>query len=125
MSDKPIFFSWEKITKNCNYNVYKILDVFKSGKYRQFDGYSFLLNPKPLLSLHSSYDAEVVEYISLASVRNYFDAEYLHNARLSVYYVDSVNLNKLKENRLLKIVGKEILFLYEEIYGNQVWGSSR
>lgn len=122
MSDKPIFFSWEKITKHCNYNLYKVLDVFRSNQYKKFDGYSFLLNPEPLLSLHSIYDSEVVEYISIAAKRNYFDAEYLHNARLSTLYVD---VNKINANRLLKIVGKEILFKYEEIYGNQVWRSSR
>lgn len=121
MKEKPIFFSWEKITKHCNYNVYKVLDVFRSEKYKQFDGYSFILNPKPLLSLHSIYDAEVVEYISLASIRNYFDVEFLHNTRLSTYYA---NTEKINANRLLKIVGKEILFKFEEQYGNQVWGCS-
>ena len=121
MKEHPIFYSWNKITRHCNYNIFKILKCFKTGEYKKFPGESFLLEHTELFKLPSSYDAEVVEYIALASRRNYFDAEYLHNAKLSIHYAYDVDLNKLKLNRLLKIVGKEILFKYEEYYGNQVW----
>ena len=125
MRKYPTFFSWEKITKHCNFNIFKILKCFKSGEYKRFSGTSFLLEHTELFKLPNTYDAELVEYIALASRRNYFDAEYLHNAKLSIYYAYDIDLNKLKSNRLLKIVGKEILFKYEEYYGNQIWRSSR
>jgi hypothetical protein len=125
MREKPIFFSWEKIVKHCNSNIFKILKCFKTEEYKKFPGTSFLLEYTELFKLPSTYDAELIEYIALASRRNYFDAEYLHNARLSIYYIYDIDLNKLKSNRLLKIVGKELLFKYEEYYGNQIWRSSR
>lgn len=121
MRDQHIFYSWDRILKHCNNNTYKILQVFKTAQYRQFPGNSFLLNPEPLFNLHSIYDTEVVEYIALASLRNYFDAEYLHNAKLYAPYIYPIDINKLKTNRLLKLVGEEILFRFEEEYGNQVW----
>lgn len=118
---KPIFFSWEALAKHSNYDIYKIYKAIKSNKLEKFPGYSFLLNPGPLKELPDIYLAEIVEYVAIASIRNYFDAKYLHYARLSTLFVPQECLQTLQNNRLLKIVGKEILFKYEEQYGNQVW----
>lgn len=121
MSDKPVFFSWDKLSKHCGYDIYKIYNIIKQGNLKKFPGHSFLLNPKPLTVLPNIYLAEVVEYVAIASIRNYFDAKYLHNVRLSTLFVAQECLPALNKNRLLKIVGKEIQFKYEEDYGNQVW----
>jgi hypothetical protein len=121
MKAKPVFFSWEKVSKHCNYDIYKIYRCIKKGELKKFPGYSFLLNPEPLIHLPDIYLAEIVEYVAIASIRNYFDAKYLHNARLSTLFVPQECLQALTKNRLLRIVGKEIQFKYEEQYGNQIW----
>jgi len=118
MLEKPIFFSWQAITKHANNDVYKIYKIFKTREYKKFPGYSFLLRPDSLLAEHDLYTIEIVQYIYLAARRNYFDAKFLHNSRLPTYFVQAENLDKIKQNRLLDIVGSEIIFKYEEIYGN-------
>jgi len=118
MLEKPIFFSWQAIRKATEDDIYKIYKIFKRGEHKNFPGYSFLLSPKALLAEHDLYKVEVVQYIYLAARRNYFDAKYMHNSRLSTYFVQADNLDKIKQNRLLDIVGTEIIFKHEEIYGN-------
>jgi len=118
MLEKPIFFSWEDIRRYAKDDVYKVHKIFKNREYKKFPGYSFLLRPDALISEHSLYTLEVVQYIYLAARRNYFDAKFLHNSRLSTFFIREENLDKIKQNRLLSIVGTEIIFKHEEIYGN-------
>lgn len=117
MVKKPLFFSWEAVSKHCKYNPKALIALFRKGKFSLYKGDSFLLNPDALQNLPDIYDSEIAEYIALAARRNYFDAQYLHNSRLYIGYAYDISLHKLKQNRLLKIVGKDVIFKFEENYG--------
>ena len=117
--NKPLFFSFEKILKVCKNNPYKSKDTLIKHFLRpdpKFDGYSFILNPQPICKLVGN-DIQVLDYIGLASYRNYFDYKYLGRRGLDINLCP-VPVEQLKHNRLLRITEDEIHFIYEENYGN-------
>lgn len=123
-------FSWKKIYKISSGQVsttYLILKMLMKGqipknkydpiyKYygKDYSGQSFLRNTKDLLENSHKYSKkEVVEYVALASYRLYSD--YLMFGTLTLPVRTSpLHLNKLKQNRLLRIEDGNIHFLYEE-----------
>lgn len=123
-------FSWKKIYKISSGQVsttYLILKMLMKGqipknkydpiyKYygKDYSGQSFLKNSKDLLeNCHKYSKKEVVEYVALASYRLYSD--YLMFGTLTLPVRTSpLPLNKLKQNRLLRIEDGNIHFLYEE-----------
>lgn len=115
----PLFFSFEKILKYCNNNPYKAKDALMAhirNPKPHFDGYSFLVNPHPLLGVVGN-DIQVLDYIGLAAQRNYFNYKYLGRLGLNINLC-SVPVEQLKTNQLLKIGEDYIQFRYEENYGN-------
>lgn len=117
---KIIFYSWEKIEKKCDGNIACIMEVFRSFLKnpvpKSLLGKSFITNIKDLLN-GSNNDVELVQYIYLASLRNYFDFTYQKDSRLYKYFSD-IPLEKLAKNKLLTIKDDYINFKYEENYGN-------
>ncbi len=79
----------------------------------KYTGFSFLVNPEPLLRDRSNVDADVGQYVYLASARNYFDYQFLKETRLPIYFCE-VPLAKLTTNKLLKLEKDFIRFKYEE-----------
>lgn len=123
-------FSWEKIYKKSSGSVNTIFLLFKmlvnseipKNKYdpiykyygTNYSGLSFLTNPKELLEVSFKYKRkEVVEYIALASFRSYSD--YLMHGVITLKVMNSpLPLNKIKQNRLLRVEGDTIHFIFEK-----------
>jgi hypothetical protein len=123
-------FSWKKIYKISGGQVNSIYLIFKmlvnseipKNKYdpiykyysKDYSGQCFLQNPSDLLENAFRYTRkEVVEYIALASYRSYSD--YLMFGITTISVMNSpLPLNKLKQNRLLRIENDTVHFLYEK-----------
>jgi hypothetical protein len=81
--------------------------------YKDLSGNSFLLNPVPLL--RSAYtNKEIVEYVGLASFRNYSTYLTTGDARLDVLH-SPVSIQTINKNRLLSVEDDHVLFKYEEV----------
>lgn len=124
-------FSWKKIYKKSGGSVTTIYQIFEmlvkglvpKNKYdplykyydEDYSGQSFLVNPEKLLENAFRYKRkEVVEYLVLASYRPYSD--YLMYGVTTLSTINSVlPIEKLKQNRLLRIENNTIHFLYEEV----------
>jgi hypothetical protein len=123
-------FSWEKIYKNSKGSVANVFIIFKMlvkdqiphNKYdpiykfydKDYSGQSFLANAEKLLEMSFKYKTkEVVEYIALASFRSY--SEYIMHGVTTLNLINSpLPLDKIKQNRLLRVEGNTIYFLFEE-----------
>lgn len=123
-------FSWEKIYKKSGGSVEAVFLIFQMlvkgqvphNKYdpiykyydKDYSGLSFLNNPKKLLEVSFKYKKkEVVEYIALASFRSYSD--YLMHGVTTLKVINSpLPIDKLKQNRLLRIEGDTIYFIFEK-----------
>ena len=80
-----------------------------------FSGTSFLLNPVELLKNRDKYKAsELVDYIGLASIRNYAQSFIEKDYSLQIEFCP-LNLDRVKGNRLLRVENGRIHFLYERI----------
>jgi hypothetical protein len=74
-----------------------------------------LLNPKPLFIQRRRYsDSEIAQYAGVASLRNYFEYQKTKDTRLDLLHFTG-DEDSIKNNRLLKIEGDYIRFLFEEI----------
>lgn len=112
MAKNLITFNWEKIYNKCNGNNPSILKEF--GSYHKLpQGTSFILDLHRLLKDAKASTADKVLYLYLASIRNYFDYQYLNQTGLYIHFAD-VNLDIIKNNKLLKIDNDLIRFYYEE-----------
>jgi hypothetical protein len=118
--NKIIFYSWRKIIEHTKGDIYNTLVTFKSfiskPVPKDFQGKSFIINLEGLLGSSSS-DVEKIEYILLASLRNYFDYKYQNDAKLYLYFSD-ISLERISKNKLLTIDNDYIKFKYEENHGN-------
>lgn len=81
-----------------------------------FNGISFLLNPKDLIeSQHLYSQREIAVYIGLAGKRKLADYIAFNKIRLD-YLHNPSNAENLKQNRLLRVSGDSISFKLEEAY---------
>ena len=89
---------------------------------KNFHGHSFLLNPKPLFIQRRRYsDSEIAQYAGVASLRNYFEYQKTKDTRLDLLHFTG-DEDSIKNNRLLKIEGDYVRFLFEEItIGEMKW----
>jgi hypothetical protein len=84
-------------------------------------GSSFLLNPEPLFKNKWVDILYKIQYIKLASKRDYALYKYYDIKSLQLSYFPDVNLEVIKTNPLLKITSKEIFFCYEEAKKERKW----
>ena len=115
-----ILYDWDKVVRENKSNSLKILDSFKSfNKYgvpKKFIGNSFLLNSLSLLYGNNT-ESEKIDYLYLASLRNYFDYKYQNISGLYLYFSDLAT-ERVLHNTALYIENDYIHFKYEELYGN-------
>ena len=126
-----LLYNWKKIKKESNGNVKDILTILHILTYKlppvnrhdriykfwqkSFHGHSFLVNPEALFIQRRRYsDAEIVQYAGIASLRNYFEYQKTKDTRLDLLHFTG-DEDSIKNNRLLRIEGYYIHFLFEEI----------
>jgi hypothetical protein len=126
-----ILYDYKKIFRVANNRTSRIITIFdmlafkrhvrstKDPRYlvsnKDFSGNGFMLNPQDLLRYRSCYtDKEICQYIALAGLRSY--AEYTMSGDISLPAIKSpIDINKLKANRLLRIEGNKVHFIFEEV----------
>ena len=125
-----ILYDWNKILQASDRKVARIVAIFDMLVYgrkirnkfdlrrlykdKDFSGDGFMLNPKGLLmNWHSCSLQEAAQYIMLAGLRSYAEYIMTGDASLDIRKCP-VSLDTIAKNRLLKIDGNRILFLYEE-----------
>lgn len=124
-------FCWKKILKeskgsvNATFIILEMLikglvplnrkDKFYPYYDKDYTGLSFLANPKALMTNAFKYSKkEVVEYVALASFRRY--ADYLTYNTITLSLIESpIGKDLIKQNRLLRLEGETIHFLFEEV----------
>lgn len=126
-----LLFDWKKVYDTAEGNVSScnlIMEMLIKGQipkntydpiYRfsqlNFHGDSFLVHPEFLLYNSYKYThRELSIYYALSSLRSY--AEYLASNKLTLDSLHCpVNLDTIKDNRLLIVEEKDITFIYEEV----------
>ena len=127
-----IFFDWKKLVREANHSAYQIIEIMdmlvferppRRGslvyKYHKkginIQGDSFLINPKNLLiyGLQETTRVKMVEYIKVASFRNYVNySNYKQSTLPTRHYLGKVEL--LHYNPLLLVKDGLIHFKYEK-----------
>lgn len=132
-----VLYSWKKIYKKTKGNCTQVLRILKYVTYRpvpesrddpdfelsrvNWAGENFLVNPEPLFTAKAT-KRELAEYVGLASFRNY--AEYKTNRVTTLDLVKSpLSEDAINNNRLLKLEGDKIHFLFEEDANGEKNGS--
>jgi len=126
-----LLFDWKKIydtaegsISTCNMIMAMLIkkqipknkyDPIYKFSQKNFSGTSFLLHPEFLLYHSYKYTKrEIVTYYALASLRSYSD--YLASQKLTLDPLHCpVDLDEIKDNRLLIVLPDEITFIYEEV----------
>jgi hypothetical protein len=126
-----LLFSWKKLKlilkgrstgiKDCLTARLKPVALLskRDPRYRfnnvDYFGDSFLRNPFGLLeNFHKHTDLDICEYTALASYRSL--AEYRANRTVTLHIAHStISVARINRNKLLRIEGDYIHFLYEEI----------
>ena len=126
-----LLFDWKKVYDTAAgsiYNCNMIMEMLIRGsvpknrkdpiyKFSQknFSGNSFLVHPEFLLYHSHKYDQkEVCMYYALASLRSL--AEYRASKKTTLDSLHCpVDLDEIKDNRLLIVDKKNITFIYEEV----------
>jgi len=129
----PIFFDFNKLSKEAKGDItytYKAFELFcKKKRFAKnindrnppinIPGSSFILNPQPLLD--SKHDVLwKLQYIQLASLRNYTDYKLFNSRVLDLGLYPEVNISMIKQNPLLKVENNNLIFKFEELYGNLI-----
>jgi hypothetical protein len=124
-----IKYNWDKIinkTKSdptsimvvihlLTYNIVPTNTKDPTYKYygKDFDGDSFLLNPRQLLAERKNYsNEECAIYVSAASFRNYFEYKKTGNTTLPLIHFPASH-NIITNNRLLWIKDEVVHFKFE------------
>lgn len=124
-----LFFNLENLEKDSLPDSKKFLTLLerfykkqipksKHDKYKSklpLPGYNFLLNPDPLFRQDGIDNIFKVQYIILAGRRDYTLYKLKGVKSLDLSYYPDLDIDKVKNNPLLKIVGNQIYFKYEEI----------
>lgn len=127
-----ILYNWKKVKEKAINNSFSILDIifyitYKPKPLNKFDisyklsqinwiGTSFLINPEKIFENRINYTTkELIQYIALASLRNY--ADYKATNEISLWRLKtSISDKTLNSNRLLTLDKKDrIHFLLEEV----------
>lgn len=82
---------------------------------RNLRGSNFLLNPEKFLNDKVTDLYYKVQYLKLASLRNYYDYIEFGYKFLDITLYPDLNINAIRSNPLLKITNTKIYFKYEEI----------
>ena len=95
------------VKNNYDFNTKKLSSM-------NWEGTSYLVNPKPLLAARQTIDdVTLAEYVALASFRNL--AEYYATKRTTLRVEECpVPVESLKENKLLTVANGHIHFCWEE-----------
>jgi|JMBY01.1.fsa_nt_gi hypothetical protein len=120
-----IRFSWESMVTLSNGSkktMLKMLDILTnrhlykiSPLYYELSGDSFLINPEPLILNRRRVPLDqIVQYLELASLRNYLDFSFFTTITLPLEFAP-YSKEELKSNRLITINNNLITFTYEEI----------
>lgn len=125
-----IFYNYQKVLKVSKKSTREFLKIMhyitfrdvprnhydSRYKYCQYSwkGRNFIINPEPLFTRRYQYkDADIIQYITLTSYRNYGDYKLLKKRSLNLQpFLDKTHL--IQNNPLLTIKGDELLFLFEE-----------
>ena len=125
-----LLFDWKKVFDTAAgsiYNCNMIMEMLIKGsipknKYdpiytfsqKNFSGNSFLVHPEFLLYLSHKYEQkEICMYYALASLRSLSDYYASNKTTLDPLHCP-VDLDDIKDNRLLIVLEDEITFIYEE-----------
>jgi hypothetical protein len=121
-----LLFDWNKIVKESGgkakkaFNIihhitFKTIpknkqDIVYSFYGKDFSGSSFLINPEMIFYYFKQYTTnEWIEYIRLASMRNYSNYRVSGETSLSAYIHKHTN-----NNRLLTVQDSKIFFMFED-----------
>ena len=131
-----LFFNVNLLEKLAAYDDTKLLYLLhyhytgrvarsNKSKYKpsnvSLNGYSFLINPKPVLDIDTSIDHRyIAQYIKLAGRRDYLLYKLHGVTSLYKSYFPDLQENNLKTNPLLTITQTEIKFKFEENHGTKV-----
>lgn len=124
-----ILFDWNRVYKHSNKSARRLLSIIRYITYRpipqdlkdinyqlsliDWSGLSYLINPEPLFENRADYwDASIVQYIALASLRNYSDYRTLGKTTLDLYIIEGKE-EKIKHNSLLFIKDGQVHFKFE------------
>jgi len=124
-------FDWQKVYDSADGNISRcnlIMEMLinkqtPKNKYdriykfsrKDFSGTNFLLHPDILLHYSYKYSTrEIAIYYALASIRSLPDYMVSQKITLDLLHLP-VELAHIKDNRLLRIEGSDIHFLYEEV----------
>ncbi len=77
-------------------------------------GLSYLLNPKQLLSDKTVDIYHKIQYVKLASRRDYLLYKFYKDPTIDISFYPDINLNVAKQNPLLKVTSQKIHFKYEK-----------
>ncbi len=124
-----LLYNFKKVLRESNYSGHRFLELIKYLTYKpkyprnklelaraeiDWSGNNFLINPKLLLNNRCKYkDIHIVEYIGLASLRNYSDYVVTGNKTLDLLACIGKE-DLIKNNRLLRISDGKVYFRYEE-----------
>ncbi len=121
-----IKYNWEKILQTTQGNAGQVLQIIHMLTYnikvpqnhkdpiykycgQSFEGYSFLVNPKKLLTERKNYtNRECAEYVGVASYRNY--NHYMQTGDTSLELIDLPFLAEVFDNNRLLTMDRGILF---------------
>lgn len=111
-----LFYSWDKVVKENKANTLNVLNSFleynRKGVPAKLNGNSFILNSYDILK--GAYtEREKIDYLYLASLRNYFDYKYQGMTGLYLYFSDLAE-ERVYKNRALIVVDDYIKFKHEE-----------
>ena len=124
-------FDWQKVYDSAEGNVSRCNMIMEMLIYKQtpknkydriykfsrrdFSGHSFLLHPDVLLYHSYKYSTrDIAIYYALASIRSLPDYMVSRKITLDLIHLP-VDLESITDNRLLRIEGGDIHFLYEEV----------
>jgi len=124
-------FDWQKVYDSAEGNVSRCNMIMEmlinkqtpKNKYDRiykfsrmdFSGHSFLLHPDVLLYHSYKYSTRDISiYYALASIRSLPDYMVSRKITLDLIHLP-VDLESITDNRLLRIEGGDIHFLYEEV----------
>lgn len=122
-----LFFSLKKLENQAAANDSIFLQILKDhyttsvlnksvfSKYKKINGTSYLLNPQPLFTQTIDI-AYIVQYIKLASLRDYTVFKLFNIITLDTSFFPEIDTNAIQKNPLIKITNKQIKFKFEEIY---------
>ena len=125
-----LLFDWKKVFDTAAGSIYNcnlIMEMLIKGsipknKYdpiytfaqKNFSGNSFLVHPEFLLYHSHKYEQkEICMYYALASLRSLSDYYASNKTTLDPLHCP-VDLDEIKDNRLLIVLEDEITFIYEE-----------